>query len=149
MPSQMFSRILNRCFHRVRQYRLLQTFNYASPIDFTRLTGILFFGKSLNVRTPGSLRWRSPWSFGEGGDRSDKVSKTKCGADSMDELERQALNPVAAKMFLAALPERIQLALLAYAKEAEYPLELVIEMAIASFLDGESLTFEDCQPEFE
>ena len=67
------------------------------------------------------------------------------------------LNPVAAKMFLAALPERIQSALLAYAKEAEYPLELVIEMAFgsamplanASFLDGESLTFEDCQPEFE
>ena len=59
------------------------------------------------------------------------------------------LNPVAAKMFLAALPDRIQSALLAYANEAEYPLELVIEMAIASFLDSESLTFEDCKPEFE
>ena len=59
------------------------------------------------------------------------------------------LNPVAAKMFLAALPDRIQSALLAYANEAEYPLELVIEMAIASFLDSESLTFEDCHPELK
>ncbi|MEB3232967.1 MAG: hypothetical protein VKJ64_18325 [Leptolyngbyaceae bacterium] len=59
------------------------------------------------------------------------------------------LSPVAAKMFLAALPERIQAALLAYAKEADYPLELVVEMAIASFLDHEALTFEDCKPEWE
>lgn len=59
------------------------------------------------------------------------------------------LSPVAAKMFLAALPDQIQIALLGYAKEADYPLELVVEMAIASFLDNEALTFEDCKPEWE
>lgn len=49
------------------------------------------------------------------------------------------LSPVAAKMFLAALPERIQRALLAHAQETQYPLEMVIEMAIAGFLDSEAL----------
>jgi hypothetical protein len=47
------------------------------------------------------------------------------------------LSPVVAKMFLAALPERIQQALLAHSQETQYPLEMVLEMAIAGFLDGE------------
>ncbi len=67
------------------------------------------------------------------------------------------LSPVAAKMFLAALPECIQRALLAHSKETEYPLEMVIEMAgasrypqgVAGFLDSEAITFTDCCPEYE
>lgn len=59
------------------------------------------------------------------------------------------LSPVAAKMILAALPERIQRALLAHARETEYPVELVLEMAIAGFLDSESLSFTDCKPEYD
>lgn len=59
------------------------------------------------------------------------------------------LSPVAAKMFLAALPERIQRALLAHAQETQYPLEMVLEMAIAGFLDSEAITFADCHPEYE
>jgi hypothetical protein len=47
-------------------------------------------------------------------------------------------SPVAAKMFLAALPERIQRALLAHAKEIQYSLEMVLGMAIAGFLDSVS-----------
>jgi hypothetical protein len=68
----------------------------------------------------------------------------------------QHLSPVAAKMFLAALPEHIQRALLAHATETEYPVEMVLEMAftkclckrIAGFLDSESLTFVDCKSEY-
>ncbi len=56
------------------------------------------------------------------------------------------LSPVAAKMFLVALPERIQQALLAHAQETQYPLEMVLEMAIAGFLDNEAITFADCRP---
>lgn len=56
------------------------------------------------------------------------------------------LSPVAAKMFLAALPERIQRALLAHAQETQYPLEMVLEMAIAGFVDNEAITFADCRP---
>lgn len=67
------------------------------------------------------------------------------------------LSPVAAKMFLAALPERIQRALLAHSQETQYPLEMVLEMAftqclckrIAGFLDSEAVTFADCRPEYE
>ena len=51
-------------------------------------------------------------------------------------------------MILAALPDRIQKALLAHAAETDYPLEMVLEMAIAGFLDSESVTFDDCNPEY-
>lgn len=59
------------------------------------------------------------------------------------------LSPVAAKMFMAALPERIQRALLSHARETQYPLEMVLEMAIAGFLDSEAITFADCRPEYK
>ncbi|BAU14767.1 hypothetical protein LEP3755_53200 [Leptolyngbya sp. NIES-3755] len=58
------------------------------------------------------------------------------------------LSPIAAKMMLAAFPERIQRALLAHAAETGYPIEMVLEMAIAGFLDSECLNFADCNPEY-
>lgn len=58
------------------------------------------------------------------------------------------LSPIAAKMILAALPERIQQGLLAHAAVTEYPIEMVLEMAIAGFLDSECLNFSDCKPEY-
>ena len=51
-----------------------------------------------------------------------------------------------AEVILEHLPERIRAALLARATEIEYPIEAVIEMAIASFLDTEALSFVDCKP---
>jgi hypothetical protein len=47
---------------------------------------------------------------------------------------------------LERLPERIRDALIERASEIEYPVEAVIEMAIASFLDTEALGFADCKP---
>ncbi|MEG5038633.1 MULTISPECIES: hypothetical protein [unclassified Microcoleus] len=44
------------------------------------------------------------------------------------------------------MPDRIQAALIARAAESEYPIEAVIDMAIASFLDTEALGFVDCKP---
>jgi hypothetical protein len=64
------------------------------------------------------------------------------------EQSEEHLSPVAAKMILAALPEHIQRALLAHAQETQYPLEMVLEMAIAGFLDAEAITFTDCKPEY-
>jgi hypothetical protein len=61
------------------------------------------------------------------------------------ELQEQ-LFPNDAKFILERLPERIQVALVARAAEIEYPIEAVIEMAIASFLDTEALGFADCKP---
>lgn len=67
---------------------------------------------------------------------------------STPEQNSEHLSPVAAKMILAALPEHIQRALLAHAAEIEYPLEMVLEMAIAGYLDSDCLNFADCKPEY-
>ena len=58
----------------------------------------------------------------------------------------ERLSPANAEVILGQLPERIQAALIARAAEIEYPIEAVIEMAIASFLDTEALGFVDCKP---
>jgi hypothetical protein len=59
---------------------------------------------------------------------------------------QEQLSPADADVILGRLPERIRSALIARAAEIEYPVEAVIEMAIASFLDTEALGFADCQP---
>ncbi|MFM2432995.1 MAG: hypothetical protein RLZZ511_4209 [Cyanobacteriota bacterium] len=59
-------------------------------------------------------------------------------------LER--LSPVDAQAILDRLPERIRQAMIDRAAEIEYPVEMVVEMAIASFLDAEALGFVDCKP---
>lgn len=56
------------------------------------------------------------------------------------------LSPTDAEVILERLPERIRVALVERALEIEYPIEAVIEMAIASFLDSEALGFADCKP---
>ncbi len=59
---------------------------------------------------------------------------------------QEQLSPIDAEAILERLPDRIQIALVARAAEIEYPIEAVIEMAIASFLDTEALGFADCKP---
>jgi hypothetical protein len=59
---------------------------------------------------------------------------------------QEQLSPADAEVILARLPERIRTALIARAVEIEYPIEAVVEMAIASFLDTEALGFADCKP---
>ncbi len=59
---------------------------------------------------------------------------------------QEQLSPADAEVILGRLPERIRAALLARATEIEYPVEAVVEMAIASFLDSEALGFADCKP---
>ena len=43
-----------------------------------------------------------------------------------------------------SLPDYVKVALIEKSTELECPLEATIEMAISSFLDEESLSFEDC-----
>jgi flagellar motor switch protein FliG len=57
----------------------------------------------------------------------------------------EQLTPAAAQKILEQLPERIRLALINRAAEIEYPVEAVVEMAIAGYLDGDA-AFADCQP---
>ncbi|BAG04981.1 MAG: hypothetical protein ACKPGT_13855 [Microcystis sp.] len=51
-----------------------------------------------------------------------------------------------AEIILRRLPDWIQDALIARATEIDYPVEAILEMAIASFLDTEALSFADCKP---
>ncbi len=59
---------------------------------------------------------------------------------------QEQLSPADAEVILERLPERIRAALITRATEIEYPIEAVIEMAIASFLDTDALGFADCKP---
>jgi hypothetical protein len=59
---------------------------------------------------------------------------------------QEQLSPADAEAILERLPERIRTALIERATEIEYPIEAVVEMAIASFLDTEALGFADCKP---
>jgi hypothetical protein len=58
---------------------------------------------------------------------------------------QEKLSPADAEAILERLPGRIRSALIDRATEIEYPIEAVIEMAIASFLDTEALGFIDCK----
>jgi hypothetical protein len=58
------------------------------------------------------------------------------------------LHPVAARMMSAAFPVHVREAFERRSKEIDYPIEAVLEMAIAGFLDGEALSFVDCQPRY-
>ncbi|WP_434688335.1 hypothetical protein [Pseudanabaena minima] len=51
-----------------------------------------------------------------------------------------------AEVILKLLPERIRTAIITRAKEIDYPIEATLEMAIASFLDTEAISFADCKP---
>jgi hypothetical protein len=66
----------------------------------------------------------------------------------------EQLTPSAAQAILANLPERIRMAYIDRAAEINYPVEALVEMALAGYLDSESITsgrsktngFVDCKP---
>lgn len=59
-------------------------------------------------------------------------------------LKIQHLPPEAIHSLMTYLPDYVKVALMAKATELECSLEAAIEMAIASFLDSEAFSFEDC-----
>lgn len=58
----------------------------------------------------------------------------------------QHLDAETARAFLDKLPEHIRLAFFTRAAEINYPVEAVLESAIASSLDPDALSFVDCKP---
>ncbi len=66
----------------------------------------------------------------------------------------EQLTPSAAQAILENLPERIRTAFIDRAAEINYPVEAVVEMALAGYLDSEAITssrlktngFVDCKP---
>ena len=72
----------------------------------------------------------------------------------MQSTNLEQLTPTAAQAILEHLPERIRLAFIDRASEINYPVEAVLEMALAGYLDSEAITFGrtktnefvDCKP---
>jgi len=62
------------------------------------------------------------------------------------QITKEHLSPEAAQAFLQILPDKIRLGLLSYAAQIEQPIESVVEMAIAGFLDEDSISFSSCNP---
>ena len=58
------------------------------------------------------------------------------------------LSPVVAQMILVALPEPVREAFERRAADIDYPVETVLEMALAGFLDSKALSFSDCKPRY-
>jgi hypothetical protein len=59
-------------------------------------------------------------------------------------LNIQHLPPEAVRSLMTHLPDYVKVALMEKATQLECSLEAAIEMAIASFLDPEAFSFEDC-----
>lgn len=59
----------------------------------------------------------------------------------------QHLDAETAQVILKALPDHVRQAYLDHAADIEYPVEAVLEMALAGFLDSEALSFVDCKPD--
>jgi uncharacterized protein (DUF2267 family) len=64
----------------------------------------------------------------------------------MQAIELEQLTTTAAQAILAQLPDRIRAAYVERATRLNYPIEAVLEMALAGYLDGESIGFVDCKP---
>ncbi|MEN8443584.1 MAG: hypothetical protein ABG776_01080 [Cyanobacteria bacterium J06555_13] len=64
-------------------------------------------------------------------------------------LDNEATTTAEDTSLLAVLPPVLQSQAIQYAKKTEMPSELVIELAIAHFLDPDSVTFDDCQVKVE
>jgi hypothetical protein len=58
----------------------------------------------------------------------------------------EQLSPAAAQIILANLPTRIREAFIDRAAAINYPVEAVVEMALAGYLDSEAIGFVDCHP---
>ena len=64
-------------------------------------------------------------------------------------LSSEAMQAAEDTSLLATLPPVLQCQSIQYAEQTEVPSELVIELAIAHFLDPDSVTFDDCQVKVE
>ena len=65
----------------------------------------------------------------------------------MQSIQFEQLSPTAAQVILDQLPKRIKQAFIDRAIEIDYPVEAVVEMALAGYLDREAIGFADCKPQ--
>ncbi|MCL1491767.1 MAG: hypothetical protein M1G31_13600 [Pseudanabaena sp. Salubria-1] len=74
------------------------------------------------------------------------MSKSQWSSKFMQVEVLERISSKDAEVILKFLPERIRAAIIARSKEIDYPIEATLEMAIASFLDTEAISFADCKP---
>lgn len=60
--------------------------------------------------------------------------------------EYDQLSAIKGQEILERLPERIRSAIIDRATEIDYPVEAILEMAIAGYLDPHAIGFADCKP---
>ena len=65
----------------------------------------------------------------------------------MQSIQFEQLSPTAAQVILDQLPMRIKQAFIDRAIEIDYPVEAVVEMTLAGYLDREAIAFVDCKPQ--
>ncbi|WP_068815716.1 hypothetical protein [Phormidesmis priestleyi] len=58
----------------------------------------------------------------------------------------EQLSSADGQAILERLPERIRNAILDRATEISYPVEAIVEMAIADYIDSHTIDFADCKP---
>ena len=63
----------------------------------------------------------------------------------MRSIELEQLTTTAAQAILEQLPDRIKAAYVDRATRMNYPIEAVLKMALAGYLDGEAIGFVDCK----
>jgi len=61
-------------------------------------------------------------------------------------IELEQLTTSAAQTILAQFPDRIREAYVERATRLNYPIEAVLEMALAGYLDDEAIGFVGCKP---
>lgn len=64
----------------------------------------------------------------------------------MQAIELEQLTTTAAEAILGQLPDRIRAAYVERATRLNYPVEAMLEMALAGYLDEEAIGFVDCKP---
>jgi hypothetical protein len=64
---------------------------------------------------------------------------------SLSDPRFEQLSSADAQVMLERLPERIKRAFIQKAAEIDYPVEAVLEMALAGYLDSEAIAFVDCK----
>jgi uncharacterized protein (DUF2267 family) len=64
----------------------------------------------------------------------------------MQAVQLEQLTTTEAQVILAQLPDRIKAAYVERATRMNYPVEAVLEMALAGYLDAEAIGFVDCKP---
>jgi hypothetical protein len=72
--------------------------------------------------------------------------KFQWSVKSMQSKTLDQLTPAAAQVILENLPDRIKTAFIDRAAEINYPVEAVVEMALAGYLNSEAIGFVDCKP---